>query len=104
MNRSLNMTSQLIDILAEDGSRHFGSLPEVYPWDYLRDVVKRLKGAVETNYVSDDAIEFWLDFTFSGYKFSINNQFGEFLFFVRDPRCPEPILLEVLEHFGKMYA
>lgn len=94
---------QLIDIQMNDGSRHFGSLPEIYPWDFLREGIKKLDGATETAYISGNVVEFWLDFTFRGYKFSVNNQFGEFWFFVEGVSCPDSILQEILEHFRKLY-
>ncbi|MBK7708568.1 MAG: hypothetical protein IPJ30_23110 [Acidobacteria bacterium] len=41
----------------------------------------------------------WLDFDYRGHRFSVNNQFGDYWFFVRDPKCPDEILLEVCAHF-----
>ncbi len=35
---------------------------------------------------------------------SINNQFGEFWFFVDDPKCPSSILAAVIVHCEKVLA
>jgi hypothetical protein len=29
------------------------------------------------------------------------NQFGEYWFFVEDPKCPDGILLEIITHFDE---
>jgi hypothetical protein len=81
-----------------DGSRHFADLPESCSWGKLRKHIERLSGAKATDYVADNATEMWLDFSFRGHAFTVNNQFGDFWFFVRDPACPNDILVEVVEH------
>jgi hypothetical protein len=58
------MAAKLINIIMNDGSRHFGDLPE----------------------------------SIDGQRFSVNNQFGEYWFFVDNPRCSEEILEAVLGH------
>jgi len=40
----------------------------------------------------------WIDFTYRGHQFSINNQFGNYWFFVDNPQCSEEILEAVLGH------
>jgi len=94
----------IIDMRMHDGSRHFGGLPETYDahrpqWDVLRDHVAVLEGAVLTGFVTDNVTEAWIDFDFRGHGFSINNQHGEWWFFVADPACPDEILERVLDHF-----
>lgn len=87
-----------------DGSRHFGDLPETYDseqpeWHRIKAHVPVLAGAALTAFVTDDVTEAWIDFSFSGQQFSINNQHGEWWFFVEDAGCPDELLLVVLDHF-----
>ena len=100
---------RLIDMRMHDGSRHFAGLPEIYDvaspqWYALRDHVAQLAGASLRGFVTDDVTEAWIDFEFRGRKFSINNQHGEWWFFVDDPSCPDPVLHEVLDHFERLLA
>lgn len=90
-----------------DGSRHFGSLPETYDvaspqWYALRDHVASLAGAALRGFVTDDVTEAWIDFSFGAHSFSINNQLGDWLFFVEDPACPDAVMAAVLDHFERL--
>jgi hypothetical protein len=96
------MPINLFDFRMNDGSRHFADLPETVFFDDLRQYAARLPGAKETGFVTDWVTEVWLDFEFRGQNFSINNQFGDYWFFVENPDCPDEILLEVLEHFQQI--
>jgi len=58
-----------------------------------------LWGAFPTAYIPSFS-ESWIDFKYKKHKFSINNQYGDFWFFVEDPDCPEEILIEVVSHFS----
>jgi hypothetical protein len=89
---------ELLDIRMHDGSRHFVSLPESWPWDEFRDYLKVLDGVMVTDHLTDGVTEVWIDFEFRGHKFTVNNQFGEYWFFVDDPCCDEDILNAVVEH------
>ena len=51
---------------------------------------------------TDGITEAWIDFTCAGYEFTINDQFGEYWFFVNDATCPDNILRRVESHFGKV--
>jgi hypothetical protein len=75
-----------------------GELPQSVPWHELRDHVQGLHSATITDFVTDDITEAWIDFNYRGYHFSINNQFGEYWFFVDDPKCPDETLKAVLSH------
>ena len=86
----------------EDGSRHFGALPQTALWHAIREHVPRLPGAQLTAFVCDWVTEAWIDFAFEGQEFSINDQFGEYWFFVADPACPETVLRTVLDHFAQI--
>ncbi len=88
----------LLNMIMNDGSRHFGDLPETASWYKLRSHIGKLEGAEVTGFITDHITEAWIDFTFLGYNFSVNNQFGSYWFFVKDPECPDNILEKVLEH------
>ena len=83
-----------------DGSRNFADLPEIASFDKMRELLVTFGGAVETDFVTDQVTEIWLDFEYRGHQFSINNQMGNYWFFVKDPECPEQILTAVVEHFA----
>ena len=88
----------LFDIRAHDGSRHFADLPESRSWSALQRHLRKLPGVAITNVISDGFTEVWIDFTLEGHEFSINNQFGEYWFFVRDPGCKDQVLESVVSH------
>jgi len=92
---------ELTDFRAADGSRQFLSLPQSVPFDDVRDHVERLPGACLTSYLTDGIVEAWIDFQYSSYSFTINNQFGEYWFFVADPTCPSELLIDIAEHFSR---
>ena len=98
------MKAALTNFSMHDGSRHFVSLPEVCSFESLRRHVANLAGATMTNYLSDEVTEGWLDFSFRGHAFTINNQYVEFWFFVSDPACPDNILAAVVEHFESLLS
>ena len=87
-----------------DGSRHFADLPQTKLWQEVRDHVEKLAGAQLTGFVCDFVTEAWIDFKFRGQEFSINDQMGEYWFFVKDPACTDDILREVVAHFGAMLS
>lgn len=82
-----------------DGSRHFGGVPQNVLWYEMRDAVETLPGASLAGFVTDGVTEAWIDFTYAGHTFAINDQFGEYWFLVDDPACPDEILMRVLRHF-----
>ena len=96
------MLKDLLKIKMNDSSRHFVDLPEIVFFDEFYDHADKLEGAEITEFVTDGVVEMWLDFDFRGHKFSVNNQFGDYWFFVQDPNCPDEILLEVINHFRKL--
>jgi len=85
-----------------DGSRHFSMLPQTVLWDQVRNHITSLPGATVTSFVCDGITEAWIDFTFQGHSFSINDQLGDYWFFVQDPECPDPVLQEVVAHFERL--
>jgi hypothetical protein len=92
------MVTELLSIIMKDGSRHFGDLPQSVLWHELRDHIECLDGAKVTGFITDNIIEAWIDFSYCGNCFSVNDQFGDYLFFVANPKCPDEILEVVLRH------
>jgi hypothetical protein len=89
---------EIYDMRMHDGSRHFASLPESESWESLHEHVRRLEGVSGTSIITDEVTEAWIDFSFRGHEFSVNNQSGEFWLFVEDPACPVEVLEAVLTH------
>ena len=96
------MFDDLLEIKMNDGSRHFVDMPEVVFFDEFYDHTEKFEGAEITEFLTDGVVEMWLDFKFRGHKFTVNNQFGDYWFFVENPECPEEILLEVIAHYSKL--
>src|SRR5262245_50973951 len=92
------MAGKLLNITMNDGSRHFGELPQTVLWYEMRDHIKKLKGATVTNFITDNVTEAWIDFSYLGHDFSVNDQFGAYWFFVDDPTCQDEVLEVVLSH------
>ncbi len=92
----------IFDFRMHDGSRNFTDLPMTQDWYAVRDHVRLLPGATLTGFVTDDVTEAWIDFTWRGHRFSINNQYGDDWFFVDDPLCPEGFLMEVRAHWAEL--
>lgn len=84
-----------------DGSRHFADFPETVSFSELREIVNQFEEAKEISFVTDNITEVWLDFEYQGHKFSINNQNGDYWFFVENQACPNEILFKVIEYFGR---
>ena len=96
-------SDKLFDIRMNDGSHNFADLPESVFFDKLCEHAEAFKNAQVTEFITDWVTEVWLDFEYHGHKFSINNQHGEYWFFVDDPNCPDEILMEVIEYFEKSF-
>ena len=93
------MIKNLFEARMNDGSQHFVDLPETVFFDVFADHVEKLEGVRITEFITDGVLEMWLNFEFRGHQFSVNNQFGDYWFFVQDPNCEDEILLEVCEYF-----
>jgi hypothetical protein len=96
------VTAQLTNHTMNDGSRKFAELPQTRLWHQLRDHLQTLRSAVVTSFLTDGVTEAWIDFTFRGHSFTINDQFGDYWFFVDDPSCPDEILAEVVSHCERL--
>jgi len=92
------------DTRMKDGSRHFVSLPEPRSPYNLREHIERLPGAVVTKFLCDGIVEAWIVFQYAGHEFSVNNQFGDYWFFVKDPACADTTLQEVAAHCAALVA
>jgi len=89
---------QLLNRTTNDGSRWFAELPESRSFDALRDHLRALHGVRITEFLTDHVTEAWIDFTFRHHTFTINNQYGDYWLFVREPSRPDDILSEVVSH------
>jgi len=92
------MSEGLLNNIMYDGSRQFGELPQTVLWNELCDHISKLDGATVTSFITDGITEAWIDFTYREQEFSVNDQFGDYWFFVTDPTCPDGVLEEVLAH------
>lgn len=81
---------------------HFVDFPEVIFFDDFADHLEELFGVEITRFEADGTIEMWLEFDFRGHHFFVNNRFGDYQFFVADKKCPEPVLLEIANHFRQL--
>jgi len=70
------MAEELLNFIANDGSRQFGELPQTVLWYEMRDHIENLVGAEITDFLTDHVTEAWIDFTYCGYRFTVNDQWG----------------------------
>ena len=91
--------ARIIDFSMKDGSRHFAELPASADWYSVRDHTNALVGAKLTGFLCDGVTEAWIDFTYMGEAFTINDQCGQYWFFAKNPQCPESVLAEVAAHW-----
>jgi len=73
----------------------FVALPQVRLWHDLHTHLQRLQGVNISGFLTDGVIGSWIDFSYRGHAFTINEQSGEYQFFVDDPACPDEVLSEV---------
>ena len=88
--------------IMHDGSRCFLSLHPAAGWMAVREHVACLEGAEVTSFLTDGITEAWLDFSYAGYKFNVNDAPGDYWFFVSDPACPDTLLQVVADHFASL--
>ena len=82
--------------------RHFADFPEVVFFDEFRDHLEKLRGVKIREFETNGVIEMWLEFEYRSHEFSVNNNLGDYGFFVADSECPEEILLEIADHFRQL--
>ena len=93
---------RLFSMIMHDGSRHFGDLPQTVLWYDLRDHIQHMPGAVLTGFITDHVLEAWIDFTYAGHTFSVNDQYGDYWSSFDDPACPDHVLIDVLTYCEKL--
>jgi hypothetical protein len=93
---------ELLDVRAHDGSRKFAALPRRAPWLRLRQHLAALPGVALGEFLTDHMTEGWLDFTYGAHDFTVNDQFGEYWFFVADAGAPEDLLRGLVEYFERL--
>ena len=81
----------LMNTIMRDGSRHFLTLRETARPADIRARLESIPG-VRVCQLSSIGFDLWVSFQCMGWRFSINNPFGELWFFANDPTCPEDIL------------
>jgi hypothetical protein len=72
-------------------------LPQTTDSVTLRDHLAQLPG-VKLGIFLDSVAESWIDFELEGHAFSINDQLGEYWFFVTSPDAPDEVLERVVSH------
>jgi hypothetical protein len=92
----------LLDIRIHDGWRQFARLPASNDWRLVREHIGRLSGAKAADFLWDGGAQAGIDFVYKGQVFAINDQFGEYWFFVQDPRCRDGVLCEVKAHWEEL--
>jgi hypothetical protein len=92
---------KLISETMHDGSRLFVLLPQSKSSLRLLLHIFSLSGAYPTSFTPSLG-ETWIDFHYQGDRFTINNQFGDYWFFVANPGCPDAKLQKVADHFAKI--
>ncbi len=92
---------KLINHKTNDNARRFLELPENVYSERLFLHTLYSWGAQPKEFIYT-VLESWIMFHYQNYEFSINNQYGEYWFFVRDPECPEEILEKVAIHFATL--
>jgi hypothetical protein len=85
-----------------DGSREFADLPYSRSWDDVRVHASTLPAVRLTGFITDGIFEAWIDFSYAGHSFSINNQFAEYWLVVINPACPREVLVTVKQHFERL--
>ncbi len=90
---------KLTNHITPGGSREFATLPPNYTGYSTRDHVMKLPGAKLTSFITDCITESWIDFTYRGHNFTLNDPWNDYYCFVEDPACPDDILVDVVEHF-----
>jgi hypothetical protein len=77
---------------------------DLISWKALYKYIGKLEGVKKTGFLTDYiATEVWMNFTFRGYNFHINNQMQEYWFFVENADCPDEILDEIVSYCSPLW-
>lgn len=93
---------RLQNSIMHDGSRQFYDVPGSWASKTICDHVLKLSGANVTNVLAGYTSECWIDFTYREHAFTLNPQMGDIWCFVKDPACPDEILVEVAKHLDRL--
>lgn len=94
---------RLLDLPTHNGGRQFAALPQTTDSVTLRDHLAQLPG-VKVGLFVDSVTESWIEFALEGHEFSINDQFGEYWFFVANPDAPDKLLEQVVSHATALFG
>ena len=86
----------------DPNARHFVDLPEVVFFDQLADHIGELPGAEVSEFEADGVVAVWIEFSYRGQKFFVDNLLGDFRFWVEDPKCEEAVLLDIAAHLRRL--
>jgi hypothetical protein len=86
-----------------NNARHFVDFPvELAFFDEFADHLEDLEGAEITEFDVNGIVDMSLMFEYRENQFLIDIYFDDYRFFVEDAKCPEEILLEIIDHFRKL--
>ena len=86
-----------------DSFRHFVDFPvEGAFFDEFADHAEALAGAEITEFEADGIVDMQLGFKFRENHFWVDIHLDVYRFFVEDQKCPEDILVGIIEHFRKL--
>lgn len=98
------MPTTFSNTIMNDGSRHCFDLPMTANYEAVMAHLKQLPDIAKLSLLTDDVTEAWIDFDFQGHHFAINDQHGDYWFFVDDPACPDAILAAVHSHMAQLLS
>lgn len=81
----------------------FCTFAQTQLWPDLREHLLRLPDVTVTEDPIDLLGQSWIDFRFHGHSFIVTADAGEFLFFLDGNRCPESVLLEIVNHCQRFF-
>jgi hypothetical protein len=70
----------------------------------IRERLVELPGVAVTDAIDAPIAGSWIEFTFRGHSFTINEESEEFVFYVEDGDCPAAVLAEVAGHFDLFFS
>jgi hypothetical protein len=78
---------KLLDIRQNDGSRNFFGLPTSVTWNDLIGHLNQLEQLTIEKFLPSPVLGSWLDFSFKGYEFSVDDQMDMYWFLSK----PHPV-------------
>ncbi len=90
---------KLLDFRTPGGSRQFAEIPDRIDWNVLHERLVNHPDFVVTESLTDGVTQWIHDFTYRGFEFTVDTQFGELWLFVADASCDDEVLHDVLNWF-----